>query len=67
MASGRKSLDIFLPGLAYVLRLAEGQPAWSAVSVLNHTLTLAAPVAYWLGAMRFFGQTVPVWRPMLAF
>ena len=50
-----------------MLLLAEGQPAWSAVSVLNHTLTLAAPVAYWLGAMRFFGQTVPVWQPMLAF
>ncbi len=61
------ALGNFLLGLAYVLQLAEGQPAWSAVSVLNHTLTLAAPVAYWLGAMRFFGQAVPVWRPMLAF
>jgi len=61
------ALGNFLLGLAYVLQLAEGQPAWSAVSVLNHTLTLAAPIVYWLGAMRFFGQAVPVWRPLLAF
>ncbi|MDP4076172.1 sensor domain-containing diguanylate cyclase [Acidovorax sp. A1169] len=55
-----------LLGCAYVLQLAEGGPAWSLMSVVNHTLTLAAPVAYWLGAMRFFGRSVPVWRPMLA-
>ncbi len=60
------ALGNFLLGLAYVLQLAEGAPAWSALSVLNHTLTLAAPVAYWLGAMRFFGQDVPLWRPLIA-
>ena len=57
----------FLLGSAYVLQLVEGSPAWSAMSVLNHTLTLASPVAYWLGAMRFFGQPVPLLRPLLVF
>ena len=55
-----------LLGFAYVLQLAEGGPAWSLVSVVNHTFTLASPVAYWLGAMRFFGHSVPLWRPLLA-
>lgn len=56
-----------LLGFAYVLQLAEGGPAWSLMSVVNHTFTLASPVAYWLGAMRFFGNSVPLWRPLLAF
>ena len=55
-----------LLGSAYVLQLAEGGPAWSLVSVVNHTFMLASPVAYWLGAMRFFGHSVPLWRPLLA-
>ncbi len=55
-----------LLGCAYVLQLAEGGPAWSRMSVVNHSLTLASPVAYWLGAMRFFGHSVPLWRPLLA-
>lgn len=67
----KMGMDIFamgnlLLGFAYVLQLAEGGPAWSLVSVFNHTLTLAAPVAYWLGAMRFFGRPAPFWRPLLA-
>ena len=57
----------FLLGSAYVLQLVEGGPAWSAMSVLNHTLTLASPVAYWLGAKRFFGHPVPLLRPLLVF
>ncbi len=61
------ALGNFLLGLAYMLQLAEGGPRWSALSVANHTLTLAAPIAYWLGAMRFFGQSVPLWRPLMAF
>ncbi|RGE44953.1 diguanylate cyclase [Comamonas testosteroni] len=56
-----------LLGCAYVLQLVEGGPAWSVMSVVNHTLTLASPVAYLLGAMRFFGQSVPLWRPLLIF
>lgn len=68
---GKKmGMDLFalgnlLLGLAYALQLAEEGPAWSAMSVLKHTLTLAAPMAYWLGAMRFFGQSVPTRRPLL--
>lgn len=55
-----------LLGCAYVLQLVEGGPAWSLMSAANHSLTLAAPVAYWLGAMRFFGHSGPLWRPLLA-
>ena len=57
----------FLLALAYILQLLEGGPAWSVMSVVNHTLTLAAPMAYWLGAMRFFGRQVGLWRPLIAF
>ena len=56
-----------LLGLAYVLQLAEGGPVFSPMSVANHTLTLASPIAYWLGAVRFFGRSVPLWRPLAAF
>lgn len=61
------ALGNLLLGLAYVLQLAEGVPAWSLMSVANHTLTLASPIAYWLGAMRFFGHTIPLWRPLISF
>ncbi|MEG2768320.1 MAG: GGDEF domain-containing protein [Comamonas sp.] len=61
------ALGNLLLGLAYVLQLAENGPAWSEMSVVNHTLTLAAPIAYWLGAMRFFGHTVPLWQPLIGF
>ena len=56
----------FLLGSAYVLQLVEGGPAWSAMSVLNHTLTLASPwLTGWGHAL--FGQPVPLLRPLLAF
>ena len=61
------ALGNFLLGSAYVLHLLEGGPAWSAMSVVNHTLTLASPVVYWLGAMRFFGHAVPLLSPLLVF
>lgn len=61
------ALGNLLLGLAYVLQLIEGVPAWSVMSVVNHTLTLASPIAYWLGAMRFFGHTLPLWRPLISF
>lgn len=72
LQGNKMGMDFFaagnlLLGLAYALQLAEGGPAWSLVSVLNHILTLAAPIAYWLGAMRFFGHSVPLWRPLIAF
>lgn len=66
MGMGNFAVGNLLLGFAYVLQLAEGGPAWSLVSVVNHTFTLAAPVAYWLGAMRFFGRPAPFWRPLLA-
>lgn len=68
---GRKmGMDVFalgnlLLGCAYVLQLLGGKPGWSAMSVVNHTLTLCAPVVYALGAMRFFNRPTPVWRPLL--
>lgn len=61
------ALGNLLLGSAYVLQLVGGGPGWNLMSVVNHTLTLTAPVAYWLGAMRFFGRSVPVWRPLMAF
>ena len=61
------ALGNLLLGFAYVLQLLEGGPTWSAMSVVNHTLTLAAPIAYWLGAIRFFGHAAPLWRPLLTF
>lgn len=57
----------FLLASAYILQLMEGGPAWSVMSVVNHTLTLAAPIAYWLGAMRFFGRQVRLWSPLILF
>ena len=72
LPGNKMGMDVFavgnlLLGLAYALQLAEKGPTWSAVSVLNHIFTLASPIAYWLGAMRFFGRSVPVWRPLIAF
>ncbi len=65
-------MDFFAAGnlllaLAYILQLLEGGPAWSLVSVINHNLTLASPIAYWLGAMRFFGRPVRLLRPLILF
>ncbi|PJI99656.1 diguanylate cyclase (GGDEF)-like protein [Acidovorax sp. 69] len=69
---GRKmGTDVFaigslLLGFAYVLQLLDGPATWGLMSIVNHTLTLCAPVAYGLGAARFFDQPVPVARPLLA-
>lgn len=52
-------------GLAYVLQLLGGPPDWNALSVLNHTLTLCVPMVYWVGAMRFFGRSTPLLKPLL--
>lgn len=60
------ALGNFLLGLAYILQLLGGPAGWGLLSVVNHTLTLCAPVAYVLGAMRFFARPSPVWRPLLA-
>lgn len=69
--NGKKmGTDIFalgnlLLGLAYLLQLLGGPPGWSLISVVNHTLTLCAPVTYVLGALRFFNRPVPVLQPLL--
>ncbi|SFO91889.1 diguanylate cyclase (GGDEF) domain-containing protein [Ectopseudomonas composti] len=60
------ALGNLLLGLAYILQLLDGPPDWGFMSVVNHTLTLCAPVAYLLGAMRFFDRPTPVLRPLLA-
>lgn len=53
IARSAKPLDNLLLGLAYILQLFGGPPDEGLVSVINHTLTLSAPVVYVLGAMRF--------------
>ncbi|RIA35638.1 diguanylate cyclase (GGDEF)-like protein [Ectopseudomonas oleovorans] len=69
--NGRKmGMEVFalgnlLLGLAYILQLLDGEPDWGPMSIVNHTLTLSAPVAYVLGAMRFFERPTPVLRPLL--
>lgn len=55
----------FMLGSAYVLQLLGGPPGWNLMSVVNHTLTLCVPAAYWMGAMRFFGRPVSLWRPLI--
>jgi diguanylate cyclase (GGDEF)-like protein len=72
LPGNRMGMDYFAVGnlllaSAYILQLLEGGPAWSVMSVVNHTLTLAAPIAYWLGAMRFFGRQARLWRWLLVF
>lgn len=72
LPGNRMGMDFFAAGnlllaVAYILQLVEGGPAWSAMSVVNHTLTLAAPIAYCLGAMRFFGRPVRLWWPLVLF
>lgn len=70
--SGKKlGMDVFalgnlLLGLAYILQLFGGPASGAVLSIVNHTLTLCAPVAYVLGAMRFFDRPTSVWRPLLA-
>lgn len=60
------ALGNLMLGLAYILQLIDGPPDWGWMSVVNHTLTLSAPVAYLLGALRFFDRPTPVVRPLLA-
>ena len=60
------AIGSLLLGCAYVLQLLDAPATWGLVSIVNHTLTLCAPVAYGLGAARFFDQPVSVVRPLLA-
>ncbi|MGJ4803632.1 GGDEF domain-containing protein [Luteimonas sp. SDU82] len=52
-------------GSAYVLQLLEGPPGWSAMSVVNHSLTLCALLAYAVGGARFFGRRPPLLIPLV--
>ncbi len=67
----RMGMEVFalgnlLLGLAYILQLSSGPADWGLMGFINHTFTLCAPVAYFLGAMRFFDRPTPVVRPLLA-
>ena len=67
----RMGMEVFalgnlLLGVAYALQLVGGVADHSAIGFINHTMTLGAPVAYALGAARFFNRPVPVLRPLLA-
>lgn len=67
----RMGMEVFalgnlLLGVAYGLQLVGGVADHSAIGFINHTMTLGAPVAYALGAARFFNRPVPVLRPLLA-
>lgn len=70
--SGKKmGTDVFAAGhlqlaVAYILQLLVGPSEWGAMSFVNHTLTLCAPVTYVFGALRFFNRPIPVLRPILA-
>ncbi|WP_236841408.1 GGDEF domain-containing protein [Bordetella holmesii] len=52
-------------GCAYVLQLLGHSSDGLVLSLVNHTLTLCAPVAYLLGAMRFFNRPTAVRKPLL--
>ena len=67
----RMGMEVFalgnlLLGVAYALQLFSGVANDSAIGFINHTITLGAPVAYALGAARFFNRPVPVLWPLLA-
>lgn len=69
---GKKmGMDVFALGnlmlvLAYVLQLLGGPANWGVMSIVNHTLTLCAPVTYVLGGLRFFDYPTRIWHPLLA-
>lgn len=69
--SGKKmGTDVFaaghlMLGAAYTMQLLAGPPEWGLASVINHTLTLCAPVTYVFGALRFFNRPTPVLWPMV--
>nr|WP_288359148.1 GGDEF domain-containing protein [uncultured Pseudomonas sp.] len=71
LADKKMGMDVFalgnlLLGLAYIMQLVDGPPDFGLMSVINHILTLSAPVTYLLGALRFFGRPTPTVRPLFA-
>nr|WP_288500802.1 GGDEF domain-containing protein [uncultured Pseudomonas sp.] len=70
LADKKMGMDVFalgnlLLGLAYIMQLVDGPPDFGLMSVVNHILTLSAPVTYLLGALRFFGRPTPIVRSLL--
>lgn len=66
----RMGMEVFalgnlLLGSAYILQLVDGPTEWNMLGMINHTLTLCAPLAYVLGAFRFFNRPTPVTLPLL--
>lgn len=55
-----------LLGLGYILQLVSGAASNGLLSIINHTLTLSAPVVYVLGALHFFNRPVRPWLPLAA-
>lgn len=55
--------NLFL-GVAYILQLLDGTGQAGAVSIINHTFTLSAPVLYFIGAAHFFNHPLPLWKPL---
>lgn len=60
------ALGNLLLGLAYTLQLLAGSDNSGLLNIINHTLTLCAPVAYVLGTLRFFDRPTLVLRPLLS-
>lgn len=69
---GKKmGMDVFATGnlllaTAYILQLLNGAATNGGLSIVNHTLTLCAPVAYVLGALHFFNRPIRPWVPLVA-
>ena len=59
------ALGNLLLGCAYILQLISGPMESIALTLINHTMTLCAPIVYVIGAARFFGYPAPLWRPLL--
>ena len=69
LQGGTLGMDAFaigsaMLGLAYVLQLLSGPPSGDFLSMANHTLTLGVPLVYWVGAMRFFGRSTRLMKPL---
>ncbi|WP_222843128.1 hypothetical protein [Luteimonas chenhongjianii] len=65
MGTDAFAMGNLLLGFAYVLQLLEGPAGWSWMSVVNHSFTLCALLAYSVGGARFFGRQVPLLWPLI--
>jgi diguanylate cyclase (GGDEF)-like protein len=58
------ALGCVLLSAAYLLQLLGDPGEWGWMGLLNHTLTLCAPAAFVLGALRFFNRSTALWQPL---